>query len=60
MNLTKEQFLSFLESELEGNLMILLDPKQKDSFSQSRINTWKRTVSERIYIHLNDLNKDHE
>jgi len=60
MDLTKEQLLSFLESELEGNLMILLDPKQKDSFSQSRINTWKKIVSERIYIHLNDLNKDHE
>ena len=60
MDLTKEQLLSFLESELEGNLMILLDPKQKDSFSQARITTWKKTVSERIYIHLNNLNKDHE
>jgi len=52
INLTKEQLLSFLEAELEGNLMILLDPKQKDSFSQARITTWKKTVSERIYIHF--------
>jgi hypothetical protein len=49
---SKEEILSLIDSELQGNLMILIDPKQKDSFSQSRINTWKKTVKERIYYHL--------
>ena len=49
---SKEEVLALIEAELEGNLMILIDPKQKDSFSQSRINTWKNTVKERLYYHL--------
>jgi hypothetical protein len=52
MNLTKEEVLSLIDAELQGNLMILIDPKQKDSFSQSRINIWKNTVKERLYYHL--------
>lgn len=53
---TREQLLSFIESELEANLQVLIDPKRKDSFSTERIHTWKKLVSERIYIHLNKEN----
>ena len=52
MNLTKEEVLSLIDAELQGNLMILIDPKRKDSFSQARINIWKNTVKERLYYHL--------
>tara|TARA_R110000822_G_scaffold45541_1_gene121741 strand:+ start:762 stop:941 length:180 start_codon:yes stop_codon:yes gene_type:complete len=52
MNLTKEEILSLIDTELQGNLMILIDPKRKDSFSQARINIWKNTVKERLYYHL--------
>jgi len=52
MNLTKEEVLSLIDAELQGNLMILIDPKQKDSFSQARINIWKNTVKERLYYYL--------
>jgi hypothetical protein len=50
--MTKEEILAIIDAELQGNLTILLDPKQKDSFSQMRINTWKKTVKERLYYHL--------
>jgi hypothetical protein len=49
---SKEEILAIIDAELQGNLMILIDPKQKDSFSQMRINTWKKTVKERLYYHL--------
>jgi len=49
---SKEEILKIIDAELEGNLMILIDPKHKDSFSQSRINVWKETVRERLYIYL--------
>lgn len=49
---SKEEILKIIDAELEGNLMILIDPKKKDSFSQSRINVWKETVKERLYIYL--------
>jgi hypothetical protein len=49
---SKEEILKIIDAELEGNLMILIDPKHKDSFSQSRINIWKETVKERLYIYL--------
>jgi len=49
---SKEEILKIIDAELEGNLMILIDPKHKDSFSQSRINVWKDTVKERLYIYL--------
>ena len=52
MNLTKEKVLSLIDAELQGNLMILIDPKRKDSFSQARINIWKNTVKERLYYYL--------
>ena len=46
-----------IQSEMMGNLKILIDPKKKDSFSDSRINTWIRTVTERIIYHLMEKNK---
>jgi hypothetical protein len=52
MDLTKEEVLSLIDAELQGNLMILIDPKRKDSFSQARINIWKNTVKERLYYYL--------
>jgi hypothetical protein len=50
--MTKEEILKIIDEELQGNLHILIDPKQKDSFSQSRINAWKETIKERLYYHL--------
>lgn len=50
--MSKEEILNLIEVELQGNLKVLLDPKLKDSFHQSRINVWKKLVSERIYYHL--------
>jgi hypothetical protein len=50
--MTKKEVLAIIDAELQGNLQILIDPKQKDSFSQMRITTWKNTVKERLYYHL--------
>jgi hypothetical protein len=55
--MTKEEVLAIIDAELQGNLQILIDPKQKDSFSQMRINTWKDTVKERLYYHLIEREK---
>jgi hypothetical protein len=49
---SKEEILSIIEAELQENLHILIDKKQKNSFSQSRINVWKNLVKDRIYYHL--------
>lgn len=49
---SKDEILKIIDAELEGNLRILLDPKQKDSFSRSRIDIWKETVSNRLYRYL--------
>lgn len=49
---SKEKIKQIIEAELQENLHILLDPKQKNSFSQSRINVWKEVVTERLYYHL--------
>lgn len=49
---SKDEILQLIKAELEGNLLVLLDPKQKNSFSQSRINVWKELVSERLYRYL--------
>jgi hypothetical protein len=49
---SKDEILRLIDAELQGNLHILIDPKKKDSFSQSRINVWKDTVKERIYYYL--------
>ena len=55
----KKDLVRLIETELEGNLMVLIDPKKKDSFSQARINSWRDLVSERIirYIDLQLKNK---
>jgi len=55
--MTKEEILAIIDTELQGNLQIFIDPKQKDSFSQMRINTWKNLVKERLYYHLIENNK---
>jgi hypothetical protein len=49
---SKDEILKIIDAELEGNLKILLDPKQKGSFSRSRIDIWKETVSNRLYRYL--------
>ena len=56
----KKDLVRLIETELEGKLMVLIDPKKKDSFSQARINTWRDLVSERIlrYIDLQLKNKN--
>jgi len=54
----KEHIRKLLVTELQGNLKILIDPKKKDSFSSSRIQTWTNTVTERILYHL--LNENNE
>jgi len=54
----KEHIRKLLVTELQGNLRILIDPKKKDSFSSSRIQTWTNTVTERILYHL--LNENNE
>jgi hypothetical protein len=55
--MSKEEILALIDAELEGNIMILIDPKKKDSFSQSRVNVWKDTVKERIYHYLFERNE---
>jgi len=54
----KEHIRKLLVTELQGNLRILIDPKKKDSFSSSRIQTWTNTVTERILFHLLEENKE--
>jgi len=54
----KEHIRRLLITELQGNLRILIDPKKKDSFSNSRIQTWTNTVTERILFHLLEKNKE--
>jgi len=54
----KEYIRKLLVTELQGNLRILIDPKKKDSFSSSRIQTWTNTVTERILFHLLEKNKE--
>ena len=53
----KEHIRKLLVTELQGNLRILIDPKKKDSFSNSRIQTWTHTVTERILFHLLEESK---
>ena len=49
---SKEEIKLLIEAELQENIQILIDPKQKNSFSQSRVNVWKKLVTDRIYYHL--------
>ena len=55
--MNKEELEKFIKLELESNLHVLIDPKLKDSFSDRRVNTWKRLVSERIVHHLENKEK---
>lgn len=48
----KENLEKFIQTELEGNIFVLIDPKKKDSFSQERVHVWKNLVSERILKHI--------
>jgi hypothetical protein len=57
MNLDKDYIAKIIDAELEGNLQVLIDPKKKNSFSQNRVDVWKRLVGDRIYIHLTGNNK---
>ena len=52
-NLTKDIIIT----ELRENLNVLIDPKKKDSFSDNRVNTWIKLVSERLIYHLDNLDK---
>ena len=45
-------------TELRDNLNVLIDPKKKDSFSDNRVNTWIKLVSERLIYHLDNLDKN--
>ena len=54
----KKHIRKLLVAELQDNLRILIDPKKKDSFSNSRIQTWTNTVTERILFHLLEENKE--
>lgn len=58
MNIEQDKLLQFLYAELEGNLQVLIDPKKKNSFSENRIDSWKRLVGERIYMHLIENEND--
>ena len=55
--MNKVELEKFIILELESNLHVLIDPKLKDSFSDRRVNTWKRLVSERIVYHLENKEK---
>ena len=57
MNLDKDYIAKIIDAELEGNLQVLIDPKKKNSFSQNRVDVWKKLVGDRIYIHLTGNNK---
>ena len=50
----------FIKTELRSNLHVLIDPKKKDSFSDSRVNTWVDLVAKRIVYHLNNNNNEED
>lgn len=49
---SKEEILQLIQTEMRGNLMVLIDPKKKDSFNDQRVNTWVNVTSERLYYYL--------
>jgi hypothetical protein len=49
---SKEEILKLIQAEMKGNLMVLIDPKKKNSFSEQRVNTWVSITSERLYYYL--------
>jgi hypothetical protein len=56
-SLSEEEIKRLIIAELQGNLSILIDPKQKDSFSEGRIKVWTNIVSERLFYHLTEQHK---
>jgi len=57
ISLSEDQIKRLIAAELKGNLQILIDPKQKNSFSEGRIHTWTNIVSERLFYHLTEQHK---
>jgi hypothetical protein len=57
ISLSEEAIKRLIVAELQGNLQILIDPKQKNSFSEGRIQTWTNIVSERLFYHLTEQYK---
>lgn len=55
---SESEIKNIIIAELEGNLSVLIDPKKKDSFSNNRINVWKKLVAERIYKHCHTNNEE--
>jgi len=55
--MSESEIKKIIIAELEGNLDVLLDPKKKDSFSNSRVQVWKKLVAERIYKHCHTDNQ---
>ena len=49
---SKEEILQLIQAEMRGNLMVLIDPKKKNSFNDQRVNTWVNITSERLYYYL--------
>ena len=56
--MSESEIKKIIIAELEGNLDVLLDPKKKDSFSNSRVQVWKKLVAERIYKHCHTNNEE--
>jgi hypothetical protein len=56
-SLSEEEIKRLIIAELQGNLSILIDPKQKDSFNEGRIKVWTNIVSERLFYHLTEQHK---
>ena len=54
---SEDQIKRLIVAELQGNLDILIDPKQKDSFSEGRIKVWTDIVSKRLFYHLTEQHK---
>ena len=57
ISLSEDQIKRLIVAELQGNLQILIDPKQKNSFSEGRIRTWTNVVSNRLFYHLTEQHK---
>ena len=51
-NYTEEEIRSLIREEAIGNIAVLIDPKRKDSFSNSRVQTFGNLISDRLYLHL--------
>ena len=56
--MSESEIKKIIIAELEGNLSVLIDPKKKDSFSNNRVNVWKKLVAERIYKHCHTKNEE--